>query len=69
MIRKKIKDREPVKLFETETASVVVVNLVNRMFENLPCLVGIFGIHQHAVLERLYLEVPLLLVTHFSFPF
>ena len=57
---------EPVKLFKTETTSVVVVNLVNRMFKNLPCLVGVFGIHHHAMLKRLYLEISLLLVTHFQ---
>lgn len=57
---------EPVKLFETETTSVVVVYLMNRMFQNVPCLVTIFRIHHDPVLERLYLKIPLLLVTHLS---
>ena len=34
--------------------------------EDLPGFIGVFGIDDDAVLERLYLEIPLLLITHYS---
>ena len=39
---------------------------MNRTLENLPGFIGVFGIHDDAVLERLNLEIPLLLITHNS---
>lgn len=42
----------------------MVVNFMNRMLENLPSLIGVFRIDDDAVLEGLYLEIPLLLITH-----
>ena len=62
--RRKKREEKPVKLFKAETTGVVVVYLVNCMFENLPGPVGVFRIHHHPVLERLYLKIPLPLVTH-----
>lgn len=59
-----INKKEPVKLFETETTSIVIVNLTDCMLQNLPGLVGVFWIHHHSVFKSLYLEIPLLLVTH-----
>lgn len=56
--------RKPIKLLEAESASIVIVNLLNRMLQNLPSFLCVFRIHHDPVLERLYLKVLLLLTTH-----
>lgn len=42
----------------------MIVNLMDCMLQNLPGLFGVFRIHHNPVLESLYLEIPLLLITH-----
>lgn len=48
-----------VKLLEGEDTGVVVVDLVDGVLEDLPCLLRIFGVKLHTALERLDLEVVL----------
>ena len=43
------KKKKPVKLFNAECTGVVVVYLVNCMFEDLPRLVRVIGIYRHRV--------------------
>jgi hypothetical protein len=35
------------------------------VLQDLPSLIGVFRIHHHPVLKRIYLEIPLLLIAHF----
>ena len=55
---------KPIKLFEAKAASIVIVNLMDRMLQNLPRLLCVFRIHHDPVLERLYLKVLLPRSTH-----
>ena len=54
----------PIELLEGEAAGVVVVNLVDRMLQHPPCPLGVVGVELDPVLERLDLEVALLLGAH-----
>lgn len=56
---------QPVKLFKAKATSVVIVYLMNSVFQNLPCLLGVLGIPHGAVLERFYVVRSLLLRAHF----
>lgn len=60
------KSHKPIKLFEAKPASIVIVNFVNRMLQDLPGLLCVLGINHDPMLKGLNLEVPLLLSTHFT---
>lgn len=58
----------PVELLKAETASIVVVDLMNRILQNLPSLFSVFGVHLHLVFKGLYLEILLLSLIHLGRP-
>ncbi|KAI5381293.1 hypothetical protein KIW84_UN0669 [Lathyrus oleraceus] len=51
--------KKPVKLFKTETASILIIYLMNCMLQNLPSMFSISRIHDNSVLESLNLKIPL----------
>ena len=55
---------QPVKLFKAEATGIMVIYFVDSMFQNLPRLLSVLGIHDHAVLEGFYLKSSLLLRAH-----
>lgn len=65
-VRKVRVSYKPVKLFEAKAAGVVIVNLVNRMLENLPRLLGVFRVNHDPMLKGFNLKVALLLSTHLA---
>ena len=58
---------KPVKLLKAKAASIMIINLMNCVLQNLPSLISIFRIHHHPMLKRFYLKRLLLLTTHPSF--
>ena len=58
--------KKPVKLFKTETASILIIYLMNCMLQNLPSMFSISRIHDNSELESLNLKIPLPLVTHIT---
>jgi hypothetical protein len=43
----------------------MIVDFMDCVLQDLPSLIGVFRIHHHPVLKRIYLEIPLLLIAHF----
>jgi hypothetical protein len=41
---------------------------MDRTLKNLPSFISVFGIHNDSMLKRLYLKIPLLLITHILKP-
>lgn len=62
--QKKGTEPSPVELLKAEAASIVVVDLMNRILQNLPSLFSVFGVHLHLVFKGLYLEILLLSLIH-----
>lgn len=54
----------PVELLKAKAASIVVVDLMNGILQNLPSLFGVLRVHLHLVFKWLYLEILLLSLIH-----
>lgn len=54
-----------VKFFEVEVVSILIVNLMDGMFEDLLGFIGVFGIDDDVVFECFYLEIFFFLIIYY----